>query len=92
MNPDRRPIRPTDPRVRAYTEAQITTLLAELHERGRKFGIVWPSTGTDRTIDGRVLVRFGTAPSTTLLNLLNLFLDAERTVEQRTERGDPWAS
>ncbi|MFE2723762.1 hypothetical protein [Kitasatospora sp. NPDC059327] len=92
MNPDRRPIRPTDPRVRAYTDAQITTLLAELHERGRKFGIVWPSSGTDRTIDGRVLVRFGTAPSTTLLNLLNLLLDAERTAEQRTERGDPWAS
>ncbi|MFJ6134333.1 hypothetical protein [Kitasatospora sp. NPDC092286] len=81
----RHPIKPTDPRTRVYTEAQITSLIAEVHERGRKFGIIFPSASTDRTMDGRVLVNFGTAPSTTLLNLLNLLLDAGRG-------GDPWES
>ncbi|MFJ2191489.1 hypothetical protein ACIOJE_26755 [Kitasatospora sp. NPDC087861] len=71
-------MKPTDPRIRHYTEAQIRALLAEVHERGRRFGLVWPSATTDTTIDGRVLVRFNTAPASTLLNLLNLLLDAER--------------
>ncbi|MFF0412109.1 hypothetical protein ACFYUY_16925 [Kitasatospora sp. NPDC004745] len=82
----RRPMKPTDPRVRFYTEAHARTLIAELDERGRRFGLVWPSATTDRTLDGRVLVRFGTAPVTTLLNLLTLLLDAERTGD------DPCAS
>ncbi|MFJ2576047.1 hypothetical protein [Kitasatospora aureofaciens] len=80
----RHPMKPADPRVRFYTEDQIRTLIAEVNERGRKFGLVWPSATTDRTLDGRVLVRFNTAPATTLLNLLSLLLDAER--------GDPWES
>ncbi|MEU7094497.1 hypothetical protein [Kitasatospora aureofaciens] len=71
-------MKPTDPRVRYYTEAQIKTLIIEVHERGLKFGLVWPSATTDTTLDGRVLVRFNTAPVTTLLNLLNLLLGAER--------------
>ncbi|MFJ2575436.1 hypothetical protein [Kitasatospora aureofaciens] len=76
MNHNRRhPMKPTDPRVRYYTEAQIKTLIAEVHEHGKKFGLIWPSATTDTTLDGRVLVRFNTAPATTLLNLL---LDAER--------------
>nr|BFD96016.1 hypothetical protein KitaXyl93_73760 [Kitasatospora sp. Xyl93] len=74
----RHPMLPTDPRIRHYTEDHIRTLLAEVQERGRKFGLVFPSASTDRTIDGRVLVRFGTAPASTLLNLLVLLLDAER--------------
>ncbi|MFJ9842013.1 hypothetical protein ACIRYZ_16350 [Kitasatospora sp. NPDC101155] len=74
----RRPMKPTDPRIPAYTEDHIRTLLAELQERGKKFGLIWPSADTDRTIDGRVLVRFNTAPASTLLNLLTLLLDADR--------------
>ncbi|MGW3041580.1 hypothetical protein ACWC9T_16425 [Kitasatospora sp. NPDC001159] len=79
MNHTRRhPMKPTDPRIRYYTEAQIKTLITEVHEHGRKFGLVWPSATTDTTLDGRVLIRFNTAPVTTLFNLLNLLLDAER--------------
>lgn len=75
-------MKPTDPRVRHYTESQIRSLIAEVHERGRKFGLVWPSADTDTTLDGRVLVRFNTAPVTTLLNLLSLLLDAERECDE----------
>ncbi|MFD8701083.1 hypothetical protein ACFV1W_00490 [Kitasatospora sp. NPDC059648] len=75
---NRYPMQPTDPRIRAYTEDHIRTLLAELHERGRKFGLLFPSADLDRTLDGRVLVRFNTAPASTLLNLLVLLLDADR--------------
>ncbi|MEU9042440.1 MULTISPECIES: hypothetical protein [unclassified Kitasatospora] len=75
---NRRPMLPTDPRIRHYTDDHIRTLLAEVQERGRKFGLIWPSAATDRTMDGRVLVRFNTAPASTLLNLLVLLLDAER--------------
>ncbi|MFD8755597.1 hypothetical protein ACFV0O_32170 [Kitasatospora sp. NPDC059577] len=71
-------MKPTDPRIRNYTDDHIRTLLAEVQERGKKFGLIWPSAGTDRTLDGRVLVRFGTAPASTLLNLLTLLLDADR--------------
>ncbi|RKT17135.1 hypothetical protein BX285_1499 [Streptomyces sp. 1114.5] len=78
MSVPRHPMLPTDPRIRHYTDAHIRTLLAEVDERGRKFGLIWPSAGTDRTLDGRVLVRFNTAPASTLLNLLTLLLDAER--------------
>ncbi|MEU8922882.1 hypothetical protein AB0D10_18380 [Kitasatospora sp. NPDC048545] len=71
-------MKPTDPRIRNYTDDHIRTLLAEAQERGKKFGLIWPSAGTDMTLDGRVLVRFGTAPASTLLNLLTLLLDADR--------------
>ncbi|MFJ9841892.1 hypothetical protein ACIRYZ_15745 [Kitasatospora sp. NPDC101155] len=74
----RQPMKPTDPRIRAYTDEHIRTLLAELHERGRKFGLIFPSATTDKTLDGRVLVRFNTAPASTLLNLLTLLLDVDR--------------
>ncbi|MFF2144145.1 hypothetical protein [Kitasatospora sp. NPDC058190] len=73
----RRPMAPTDPRVRGFRDEHVLALLGELHERGKKFGLVWPSASTDRTLDGRVLVRFNTAPVSTLLNLLTLLLDAE---------------
>ncbi|MER6300929.1 hypothetical protein ABT247_15390 [Kitasatospora sp. NPDC001539] len=76
--PRRRPMKPTDPRIRYYTEDHIRTLLAELQERGKKFGLLFPSASTDRTIDGRILIRFNTAPASTLLNLLTLLLDAEK--------------
>lgn len=69
---------PTDPRIRHYTDEHIRTLLAEVQERGWKFGLIFPSACTDKTIDGRVLVCFNTAPASTLLNLLSLLLDAER--------------
>ncbi|ARF79125.1 hypothetical protein HS99_0029065 [Kitasatospora aureofaciens] len=75
---NRYPMKPTDPRIRAYTDDHIRTLLAELHERGRKFGLLFPSADIDHTLDGRVLVRFNTAPASTLLNLLTLLLDADR--------------
>ncbi|MBO1417813.1 hypothetical protein [Streptomyces sp. FH025] len=75
---NRYPMKPTDPRIRNYTEDHIRTLLAELHERGRKFGLIFPSATTDKTIDGCVLVSFNTAPASTLLNLLTLLLDADR--------------
>ncbi|MFF2141746.1 hypothetical protein [Kitasatospora sp. NPDC058190] len=74
----RQPMKPIDPRIRAYTDEHIRTLLAELHERGKKFGLIFPSATTDKTLDGRILVRFNTAPASTLLNLLTLLLDADR--------------
>ncbi|MQS11821.1 hypothetical protein F7Q99_05830 [Streptomyces kaniharaensis] len=73
-------MKPTDPRIRHYTDEHIRILLGEVHERGKKFGLVWPSATTDETLDGRVLVCFNTAPVSTLLNLLNLLLDAEREI------------
>ncbi|MFD7901111.1 hypothetical protein ACFV4G_02595 [Kitasatospora sp. NPDC059747] len=82
----RRPMLPTDPRIRGYTDDHIRTLLAEVQERGREFGLIFPSACTDKTIDGRVLVRFNTAPASTLLNLLSLLLDVGR------ERGTPCGS
>ncbi|MFE3872922.1 hypothetical protein ACFXPX_00820 [Kitasatospora sp. NPDC059146] len=83
-------MQPTDPRIRAFTDAHIRTLLAELDERGRKFGLIFPSVATDRTLDGRVLVCFNTAPASTLLNLLTLLLDADRDRER--ERNTPCGS
>ncbi|MER7581692.1 hypothetical protein [Kitasatospora sp. NPDC097691] len=78
MSRRRYPMQPTDPRILAYSDAHIRTLLAELHERGKKFGLVFPSATTDKTLDGRVLVCFNTAPASTLMNLLTLLLDADR--------------
>ncbi|WP_030060825.1 MULTISPECIES: hypothetical protein [Streptomyces] len=75
----RYPMKPADPRAQACTDAHVRALLAELHERGKAFGLVWPSATTDRTLDGRVLVRFNTAPVSTLLNLITLLFDADRS-------------
>ncbi|MFG2846132.1 hypothetical protein ACGF12_23620 [Kitasatospora sp. NPDC048296] len=83
----RRPMKPTDPRIPAYTDDHIRALLAELQERGKKFGLIWPSADTDKTLDGRVLVRFNTAPASTLLNLLTLLLDVERNQGRDRGRG-----
>ncbi|MFE7594613.1 hypothetical protein ACFU6K_34930 [Kitasatospora sp. NPDC057512] len=78
MNRRRFPMQPTDPRIRGYTEDQVRILLAELQERGRAFGLLFPSATTDTTMDGRVLVAFNTAPASTLMNLLTLLFDADR--------------
>ncbi|MFI9332347.1 hypothetical protein ACIGZJ_33055 [Kitasatospora sp. NPDC052868] len=81
----REPIAPDDPRMRDYTDAQITTLLGELHTRGSRFGIRWGSATTlGGTVDGRILIDFGNAPVATLLNLLHLLRD--------TGRNEPWES
>ncbi|MET8622564.1 hypothetical protein ABZW30_02175 [Kitasatospora sp. NPDC004669] len=78
MSPHRTPIAPTDPRLREHTEPQVTALLRELHECGREFGLLWGSaTVTETTLDGRILVDFGNAPVSTLLNLLHLLHDLE---------------
>ncbi|MEU9041021.1 MULTISPECIES: hypothetical protein [unclassified Kitasatospora] len=69
---DGRPIEPADPLMRSYTEPEVAYLIAELQERGRNFGLLWPSVTTDSVVDGRVLVRFGNAPASTVLNLLAL--------------------
>ncbi|WP_406201068.1 hypothetical protein OH807_20885 [Kitasatospora sp. NBC_01560] len=72
------PLAPDDPRMRDYTAPQVATLLRELHEAGRRFGIQWGSATTHHSsVDGRVLVDFGTAPLATLLNLLHLLRSAE---------------
>ncbi|MFF2078830.1 hypothetical protein ACFVXG_29270 [Kitasatospora sp. NPDC058162] len=73
------PIEPADPLMRTYTELEVTYLLAELAERGRKFGLIWPSVATDSVVDGRVLVRFGNAPASTVLNLLALLRSHDTT-------------
>lgn len=73
------PIEPADPLMRTYTELEVTYLLAELAERGRKFGLLWPSATTDSVVDGRVLVRFGNAPASTVLNLLALLRSNDTT-------------
>ncbi|MFJ9692843.1 hypothetical protein [Kitasatospora sp. NPDC101183] len=71
-------MKPNDPRIKGYSEDHIRTLLGELHERGRKFGLIFPSSTTDVSMDGRVLVCFNSAPASTLLNLLTLLLDVDR--------------
>ncbi|MEV0533479.1 hypothetical protein [Kitasatospora sp. NPDC050463] len=79
------PIAPDDLRMRDYTEARVTELLRELHERGRRFGIQWGSATTHHgTVDGRILINFGHAPLATLVNLLDLLRDQERN--------EPWES
>lgn len=91
MSGHREPVAPADPRMRTYTEAEVVALLAELHEHGKKFGIVWPSATTDSVVDGRVLVRFGNAPLSTVLNLLNLLLDHEQS-DEHEKAARPWDS
>ncbi|MFE6051610.1 hypothetical protein ACFQ6N_12670 [Kitasatospora sp. NPDC056446] len=66
----RRPTGPADAIMHTYTEPEVASLLDELHERGRKFGLIWPGLATDHVVDGRVSVRFGVAPASTVLNLL----------------------
>ncbi|MFF4378054.1 hypothetical protein [Kitasatospora sp. NPDC001547] len=69
----REPVAPDDPRMRDYTGPQITALLGELHRRGMPFGLLWGSASAgESTPDGRILVDFGHAPVSTLLNLLHL--------------------
>ncbi|WP_030241683.1 hypothetical protein [Streptomyces sp. NRRL S-350] len=75
----RDPIAPDDPRLRDYTGAHITALLGELHRRGMPHGLLWGSASAgETTLDGRILVDFGNAPVSTLLNLLHLLRDLER--------------
>ncbi|MGY0463101.1 hypothetical protein ACW14Y_23065 [Kitasatospora sp. cg17-2] len=71
------PVDPHDPYLRTYTEPEVTALLRELHERGRPLGLRWGSAAVaEPTIDGRLLVDFGEAPVSTLLNLLTLLREA----------------
>ncbi|MCX4754347.1 hypothetical protein [Kitasatospora purpeofusca] len=71
------PVDPHDPYLRTYTEPEVTALLRELHERGRPLGLRWGSAAVaEPTIDGRLLVDFGDAPVSTLLNLLTLLREA----------------
>ncbi|MFF7593292.1 hypothetical protein ACFZCK_38060 [Kitasatospora purpeofusca] len=73
------PIDPHDPYLRTYTEPEVTALLRELHERGVPLGLRWGSVSvSDPTIDGRLLVDFGDAPVSTLLNLLALLREVPR--------------
>ncbi|MEU6966887.1 hypothetical protein AB0A71_03905 [Kitasatospora aureofaciens] len=75
----RDPIAPDDPRMRDYTETQITALLGELHRRGLPYGLLWGSAAPgEKTLDGRILIDFGNSPVSTLLNLLHLLRDLER--------------
>ncbi|WP_369183890.1 hypothetical protein [Streptomyces sp. Y1] len=65
--------------MRDYTEAHITSLLGELNRRGMPYGLLWGSASPgETTLDGRILVDFGNAPISTLLNLLHLLRDLER--------------
>ncbi|MFJ4794181.1 hypothetical protein [Kitasatospora purpeofusca] len=71
------PVDPHDRILRTYTEPEVTALLRELHERGRPLGLRWGSAAVaEPTIDGRLLVDFGEAPVSTLLNLLTLLREA----------------
>ncbi|MGW2249531.1 hypothetical protein ACWCXH_04965 [Kitasatospora sp. NPDC001660] len=64
--------------MRDYSQAQVCSLLGELRTRGRPYGLLWGSAATtETTLDGRILVDFGNAPVSTLLNLLHLIRDAE---------------
>ncbi len=73
------PLEPHDPYLRTYTEPEVTSLLRELHERGRPFGIRWGSAAVSgATVDGRLLIDFGDASVATLLNLLALLREAGR--------------
>ncbi|MET8540849.1 hypothetical protein ABZW03_09360 [Kitasatospora sp. NPDC004799] len=75
----RDPVAPDDPRMSDYTAPQITALLGELHRRGMPHGLLWGSASPgETTLDGRILVDFGNAPVSTLLNLLHLLRDLER--------------
>jgi hypothetical protein len=72
----REPLAPADPAMRDYDEAQVDGLIRELQERGGQFGLLWGSARTNGVVDGHVLVNFGNAPVSTLLNLLELLKEA----------------
>ncbi|MFB7127628.1 hypothetical protein DR950_25440 [Kitasatospora xanthocidica] len=75
----REPIAPDDPRMRNFAAPHITGLLGELHRRGLPYGLLWGSASAGETIlDGRLLVDFGNAPVSTLVNLLHLLRDLDR--------------
>ncbi|MEU8923514.1 hypothetical protein AB0D10_21660 [Kitasatospora sp. NPDC048545] len=75
----RPPVAPDDPRMHDYTAPQITALLGEVHRRGLRYGLLWGSASAgESTLDGRLLVDFGNAPVSTLLNLLHLLRDTDR--------------
>ncbi|MER7708940.1 hypothetical protein ABTX81_39510 [Kitasatospora sp. NPDC097605] len=73
------PFTPNDTYLRTYTEPEVTSLLHELHERGKPFGIQWGSAHVNgATVDGRLLISFGDTSIATLLNLLTLLREASR--------------
>jgi hypothetical protein len=59
-----------------HTEAQVTELIRELQRKGAELGLFWGSARTNGTVNGHVLVNFGNAPVSTLLNLLALIDEA----------------
>ncbi|MCX4753666.1 hypothetical protein [Kitasatospora purpeofusca] len=71
------PLESHDPYLRTCTEPEVTSLIRELHERGKPFGIRWGSVAVNgATVDGRLLVDFGDTSVATLLNLLALLREA----------------
>jgi hypothetical protein len=58
------------------TEAQVAELISELHQKGAEFGLLWGSARTNGTANDHVLINFGNAPVSTLLNLLALIDEA----------------
>ncbi|MEV8323074.1 hypothetical protein [Kitasatospora sp. NPDC056731] len=55
-----------------------------MHRRGLPHGLLWGSASTGgTTIDGRILIDFGNAPVSTLLNLLRLLRDLDDDDEER---------
>ncbi|MFJ3218666.1 hypothetical protein ACIPLC_22425 [Kitasatospora sp. NPDC086801] len=74
----RDPVVPEDSRMRDYTKPHIMDLLGELHRRGLPRGLLWGSASPgETTLDGRILIDFGNAPVSTLLNLLHLLRDLD---------------
>lgn len=64
--------------MRDCTKPHLIGLLGELHRRGLPRGLLWGSASPgETTIDGRTLIDFGTAPASTLLNLLHLLRDLD---------------
>ncbi|MBV2154287.1 hypothetical protein [Kitasatospora sp. SUK 42] len=69
--------------MRDYNAQQITLLLGELHRRGLPHGLLWGSASPgETTLTGHILVDFGNAPLSTLVNLLHLLTDLEREHER----------
>lgn len=64
--------------MRDCTRPYLIGLLGELHRRGLPRGLLWGSASPgETTIDGRILIDFGNAPVSTLLNLLHLLRDLD---------------
>jgi hypothetical protein len=81
----RAPVAASDPATLEYTDVQITELIRQLQERGSRLGLLWGSARTNGTVNGHVLVNFGNAPVSTLLNLLAL-------IDEAATKGSPWES